>query len=50
MGEFTHQEIGIEQENDETDFNERPPNWSQFSGIAGARVHLPTIAKLNGAE
>ena len=45
MLEFAHQEIGIKQEDDETNLDQRPPNRGDFSGPVGIRRHPATIAK-----
>jgi hypothetical protein len=45
ISKFTHQEVGIEQEDYETNFNQGPPNRGQFSGLFRIRSHLLTIAR-----
>jgi len=47
MLEFAHQQIGIEQEDDETNLNQRPPNWGQLSGRVRIRRHWLTIARIH---
>jgi len=45
MLEFAHQQIGVEQEDDEPNLNQRPPDRGQFSGRVWIRRHWLTIAR-----
>lgn len=43
--EFSHQEIGIEEEDDEAYFDRRSPNRRLFSRLIRIRAHRVTIAR-----
>jgi hypothetical protein len=43
-GEFAHQEIGIEEKDDEADLDHRPPKRRQFVRLSGVVGHLPGYA------
>ena len=42
VSEFAHQEIGVEKEDDEADFNDGPPKRGQLSVVARICHHLLT--------